>query len=171
MSPKKADTTERITGAAKELFIRQGFRGTSTKQIAQEAAVSEMTLFRHFRTKEAIFRAVILPLVSFFDELQIKKNENLKDLARQMIENRLSFLCEENGLVRLVLMESYLSPLGFNPIVETTDRIRGMIASIDKSKGELFLRLIMGFILTCLFLPEDCETFPEHLNQLVSLLE
>lgn len=35
-----------------ELFARHGFRATTTAQVARAAGVSEMTLFRHFPTKE-----------------------------------------------------------------------------------------------------------------------
>ena len=165
------DTKDRIVSTAKRLFIQQGYRGTSTKQIAREAGISEMTLFRHFPTKERVFRKVIQPLVSFFDNLQLREEPNPKTLIKQMLENRLSFLCEEGDLVRLVLMESYLTSLSFNPIAETADRIRSMFSPLDKPKRDLYLRLIMGFILTCIFLPEECQGFPEHLDHLVNLIE
>ena len=165
------DTKDRILASAKKLFIRQGYRGTSTRQIAQDAGISEMTLFRHFPAKEHVFRDVIQPLVSFFEALRLKEYSNPKALIRQMLENRLSFLYEEGDLVRLVLMESYQTSLSFNPIAETADRIRRLLDSIDKSKGDLYLRLIMGFILTCIFLPEECDGFPAELDQLVNLIE
>jgi TetR/AcrR family transcriptional regulator len=34
------------------LFSKKGFRGTTTKEIAQAAGVSEAIIFRHFETKE-----------------------------------------------------------------------------------------------------------------------
>ncbi|SMX93890.1 MULTISPECIES: TetR/AcrR family transcriptional regulator [unclassified Brevibacterium] len=40
--------------AALELFAEDGFDQTGTAQIAKRAGVSEMTLFRHFRSKEAL---------------------------------------------------------------------------------------------------------------------
>ncbi len=171
MSRTATDTKYRIISAAKKLFVQHGFKGTSTKQIAREAGISEMTLFRHFPTKERVFREVIQPLISFLDNLQFGDGHNLKTLVKQMLQDRLTFLCEERELVRLVLMESYLTSLSFNPIAETADRIRSMFSSIDKSKGDLYLRLIMGFILTCIFLPEKCDGFTADLDQLVNLLE
>jgi AcrR family transcriptional regulator len=55
MSPKQSPRTERIIGAAAQLFARQGYHGTSTREIARLAEVSENTLFRHFDHKEDIF--------------------------------------------------------------------------------------------------------------------
>jgi len=46
-------------GAAKELFARQGFEGTTTRQIAQRARVNEAIIFRHFPSKEDLYWAII----------------------------------------------------------------------------------------------------------------
>ncbi len=40
-----------------ELFAEQGYQATGTAQIAARAGVSEMTLFRHFPSKEALLLA------------------------------------------------------------------------------------------------------------------
>lgn len=40
-----------------ELFAEQGYDAAATAQIAQRAGVSEMTLFRHFPSKEALLLA------------------------------------------------------------------------------------------------------------------
>ncbi len=45
---------EKLMSAALELFAEQGFRGTSTAEIAQKAGVATGTLFHHFPTKEAL---------------------------------------------------------------------------------------------------------------------
>lgn len=50
---------EQIMDAAKELFARQGFEGTTTRQIAQRARVNEAIIFRHFPTKEDLYWAVL----------------------------------------------------------------------------------------------------------------
>lgn len=41
------------------LFASRGFRGTTTKEIAQAAGVSEAIIFRHFATKEELYTAII----------------------------------------------------------------------------------------------------------------
>jgi AcrR family transcriptional regulator len=55
MPPKQSPRTDRIIGAAAQLFARQGYHATSTREIARLAEVSENTLFRHFEHKEDIF--------------------------------------------------------------------------------------------------------------------
>jgi AcrR family transcriptional regulator len=48
-----------IVSVAMRLFSERGFRGTTTKEIAQAAGVSEAIIFRHFATKEDLYTAII----------------------------------------------------------------------------------------------------------------
>lgn len=48
-----------IAAVATRLFSESGFRGTTTKEIAQAAGVSEAIIFRHFATKEELYSAII----------------------------------------------------------------------------------------------------------------
>jgi AcrR family transcriptional regulator len=52
---KSSARTDKIVQAAGRLFAYQGYHGTSTRQIARLADVSENTLFRHFDHKEDLF--------------------------------------------------------------------------------------------------------------------
>jgi AcrR family transcriptional regulator len=46
---------DRLIDAAVQLFSRQGYRGTTTRQIARLANVNETSLFRHFARKQDLF--------------------------------------------------------------------------------------------------------------------
>jgi AcrR family transcriptional regulator len=48
-----------IVQVAMRLFSERGFRGTTTKEIAQAAGVSEAIIFRHFATKDELYTAII----------------------------------------------------------------------------------------------------------------
>ncbi len=48
-----------IVRVAMRLFSERGFRGTTTKEIAHAAGVSEAIIFRHFATKEELYAAII----------------------------------------------------------------------------------------------------------------
>ena len=48
-----------IVRVAMRLFSQRGFRGTTTKEIAQAAGVSEAIIFRHFTTKQELYAAII----------------------------------------------------------------------------------------------------------------
>jgi AcrR family transcriptional regulator len=48
-----------ILRIAVRLFSEHGFRGTTTKKIAEAAGVSEAMVFRHFATKEELYTAIL----------------------------------------------------------------------------------------------------------------
>jgi AcrR family transcriptional regulator len=50
---------DQILHIAIKLFSRNGFRGTTTKKIAEEAGVSEAMVFRHFATKRELYHAIL----------------------------------------------------------------------------------------------------------------
>src|SRR5690242_12225089 len=53
------DTRERILQAAARVYAQHGFRGATTRLIAIEAGVNEVTLFRTFGSKSALLEAVL----------------------------------------------------------------------------------------------------------------
>ena len=50
---------EQILQTAVNLFSQRGFKGTTTKEIARAAGVSEAMVFRHFENKDALYGAIL----------------------------------------------------------------------------------------------------------------
>src|ERR1700757_4638 len=69
-----------IVAVAAELFSQKGFRGTTTKEIADHAGVSEAIIFRHFTTKDDLYRAILDNKVKQATE---RMKENLNDAANR----------------------------------------------------------------------------------------
>jgi AcrR family transcriptional regulator len=53
------DIRDRILDAAKRVYAQHGFRGATTRLIAIEAGVNEVTLFRTFGSKAALFESLM----------------------------------------------------------------------------------------------------------------
>lgn len=53
------DRRHQLLEAALEVFSRQGFNGTTTKEVAAAAGVTEAIIFRHFPSKQALYTAVL----------------------------------------------------------------------------------------------------------------
>jgi AcrR family transcriptional regulator len=53
------EISERIIEAAKRVYAQHGFRGATTRLIAIEAGVNEVSLFRTFGSKAALFEALM----------------------------------------------------------------------------------------------------------------
>ena len=63
MSKPRLHAEERrvaIVEAAKPLFARHGFAGTTTKELARAAGVSEALVFQHFPSKAALYQEILL---------------------------------------------------------------------------------------------------------------
>lgn len=58
MSAEERDTGEAILVAAADLFAERGYKGTTTRAIAERAGVNEVTLFRRFKNKQGILRGL-----------------------------------------------------------------------------------------------------------------
>ena len=60
-----ASTRERILDAALDLFLDQGYDGTSLRQIAEQLGVTKAALYYHFESKEDILKALHMRLHEF----------------------------------------------------------------------------------------------------------
>ena len=52
-------TKERITEEALTLFSEKGYKGTSVKDIADAVGIKDASLYKHFKSKEEIFNAIV----------------------------------------------------------------------------------------------------------------
>lgn len=100
---------EQLIRVAIELFSRKGFSGTTTKEIAAAAGVTEALIFRHFPTKEAFYDAILLWRVENsrftgdFAELQALAERRDDDgLFRAVVRNVLGFHRENIDFLRLM---------------------------------------------------------------------
>lgn len=53
--PRDVEKTNAILNAAIDLFLEQGFDGTSMDEVARRAGVSKQTVYSHFSSKEQLF--------------------------------------------------------------------------------------------------------------------
>jgi AcrR family transcriptional regulator len=146
---KNSTQREKIVAAAAQLFARQGYHGTSTREIARLADVSENTIFRHFERKEGLFWSavrtrcsvvklrrdvlegmkdgeapeVILPkIIEFFSDILNYSPELLRLIAVALLEMqwKADIFCDEFLSPALSAISSYLA------INVKTGRIRNL---------------------------------------------
>jgi AcrR family transcriptional regulator len=102
-------TEEKILQAATRVFARHGVSGATTREIARQARVNEVTLFRHFRNKHELLRRVIMQSSRRFEPVfSDAPIETVADL-RRTVENYASIyvekLTENEEFVRTFLGE------------------------------------------------------------------
>jgi AcrR family transcriptional regulator len=106
---------EGILKSVRKVFVEKGLHGTTTRELANAAGVSEALLFKHFPSKEAIYAAIKL---SYFND------------ERQKIIERLEAL--EPSTSNLVLLVHYMFSQLFSERL-SNDEIRSLIRLMLRS--------------------------------------
>ncbi|MHB8075218.1 TetR/AcrR family transcriptional regulator [Desulfosporosinus fructosivorans] len=81
------NTEDKILNASIILFSQKGYSAVTTKEIAKEAGVSEMTLFRHFENKHNLFekafdKFVFSPkVIALFEEFEWDLERDLNKIC------------------------------------------------------------------------------------------
>jgi AcrR family transcriptional regulator len=113
-------TRERLLDAAAETFSRDGLRGATTREIARNAGVNEVTLFRHFKSKEQLLRAVLqrglVGEVAIMDQHSSWK-ENLRESMEKYAQHYYSHLEKKKGIARAFLAEAQVLPKSMQTMI------------------------------------------------------
>jgi len=90
---KQNNTKEKLVKTTLRLISERGYLGATTREIARQAGVTELTLFRNFGSKEKLFEAMLrrytfLPkLMELFPELnRVSYSESLKMIGTNYFE-------------------------------------------------------------------------------------
>ena len=108
-------TQVRIVEAAAQLFARQGYKGTSTRDISRLAKVNEVTLFRYFPRKWDLFTAAAtsrLSRIRMGRELQSKlaSDEDVTVVVPMLTEFLLENFVDHPDLMRLLYVAGFEVP-------------------------------------------------------------
>ena len=115
MEPKrkrmKADERrQEIIRAAMEVFARNGFGGSTTREIAENAGISEATIYSHFRNKEDLYTAIIDEKLQesepLYYPLDAMRNKDDPRVFTTIVSNYLHVHSEETNFLRLLLFSA-----------------------------------------------------------------
>jgi AcrR family transcriptional regulator len=105
----------RILTAARTLFTANGYKATTTKEIAALAGVAEPTLFRHFGSKSDLFEsAIIEPFSEFIDGWirswhEFSTDSSVEQLAEDLVDGLFKLVQQDRRLFQ-ELMEARADP-------------------------------------------------------------
>ena len=103
---------QRILEAAKETFTSLGYTRTTTQIIAEKALVAEITLFRHFGSKEKLFQVAVADIgdtgkmSGVADRLSGEPRADLILIGGQL----LTYFIEQQDAIRMLMFESIHFP-------------------------------------------------------------
>lgn len=169
---------EEILDVAEELFMKQGYNDTSTRQIAKLLEITQPNIYYHFKNKEEIYYQVMLRLAN-----EVGKNLtelSAKDTTFEEKIKAMAFYLQERHPFSLFMMmhdiqhtvspevskklfslweQGYKQP--FVTVFEQEDKIRSTVDS------EFAVRQL--FILISAYLDLPAEIKQENLNKAVEI--
>jgi AcrR family transcriptional regulator len=130
-SPSKSDETHtRIIKAASRLFAEKGFAGTTTRAISEEAGVNEVTLFRHFGSKENLVKVIMEqhggPAIATDLEARFSGDyvQDLTFIGHAMMK----VMTERSDAMRMAICEAGNFPEFQQVVAENPRQLRRMLA-------------------------------------------
>jgi len=102
-----SDRRGQILRGAMELFAEKGFRGTTTREIAQNLGISEALMFKYFPSKEALYRAIIQKRTDGTEEMFFPKEaiqaKDDRGVFRAIASNLIARNTGDPTFMRLIL--------------------------------------------------------------------
>ena len=101
-------TRTTILQAAHDLFIEQGYHGTSMRQIANTAHLALGGLYNYFSSKEQVFEAVFLAFHPYHQVLPLiaeARGDSLEQLVQDAMRRMTQAVEERPGFLNLMFIE------------------------------------------------------------------
>lgn len=107
--PRSEAAHKAILRAALRLVTRHGFRAVTVNEIAAEAGVGKMTLYRHWPNKSAVVMDALLALIG--DETAFPEAKNALQSLRHQLDLQAAFFRSPRGnLIRSLISEAQSDP-------------------------------------------------------------
>lgn len=126
--PRKK-TQEKIENAAIALFAEKGYKGTSTRKIAKEAGVSELTIYRCYKTKDELFRIALLRRApdKWLKAVEPDPTQSSEEQLLHLCEVIYRTLMERQDLIRIFYRDAAEHPEIVQMVKEIPAKIWGPI--------------------------------------------
>ena len=116
-------TRQKLLDAALEAFSENGFKGTSTRDIAERAGVHHPLITYHFKNKEELWRAAADKVFSEFSAalLEARRDsalQNPRERMASMIRTYVRYAARKPALHKLMLQESSRSSRRLDWLIE-----------------------------------------------------
>jgi AcrR family transcriptional regulator len=105
-----SEVQDLVLKAAHQLFATQGYHGTTTRQIAEEAGVGEPVIFRNFGSKAGLFeKAILTPFTEFINgwvvlwDREPPASTDPEKIVRSFVTGFIDVVDEHRELIRTLI--------------------------------------------------------------------
>ncbi|MCD4827488.1 MAG: TetR/AcrR family transcriptional regulator [Acholeplasmataceae bacterium] len=158
------DTKALIMKASLDVFSNKGYISATTLDISKQAGVSEMTLFRHFGTKNNLFIQTIKQAMgqSIIENLEIDMSLSFKEFVKRLLHEKLLVISTQIDLIKMLIRETLAhtlpDDLAFtkiisNQVIQKISRY-AKVHKLDMHR-ESFAQLVVGLLLRYAIIEEN----------------
>src|SRR5579875_1063578 len=158
------ETRTRILQATRDIFSHKGFRGTTTREVAERAGVNEATLFRHFGNKEALIEAMFKNVCeqdpATIDELFDRPTGDISTDLLRIASVSLRRMEAKRDLIVISLAEEQRDPTGFNMLWRTPSAVfeRGEVRGEPAMLARFFMGMLFSQVMgRCIYGSQDYD--------------
>lgn len=118
---------DKIREAAKRVFLKKGFDGTTSRDIAKEADMNIALTNYYFRSKEKLFLEIFKDVLEeYFQNMLtiLNKDIDIKTKISEIIDNDFAMMKKEPDLVIFIMNEIHKSPQRLFPDMSVFRQVR-----------------------------------------------
>ncbi|MET7256872.1 TetR/AcrR family transcriptional regulator [Dyadobacter jiangsuensis] len=118
---------DKIREAAKRVFLKKGFDGTTSRDIAKEADMNIALTNYYFRSKEKLFLEIFKDVLEeYFQNMLtiLNKDIDIKSKISEIIDNDFAMMKKEPDLVIFIMNEIHKSPQRLFPDMSIFRQVR-----------------------------------------------
>ena len=141
MFNERENTEEKIINATFKLLQREGIEKATTKKIATEAGVNEVTIFRKFGNKQNLIEKTKTHFIKvFIDKLKgvfyFKGDEDIEDYLRGAFNGLLNLSDKDFSIIKVAMEEVREIPEKKLLITQITDVVLNKLEEFFKIQNE-----------------------------------
>ncbi|MDD4933411.1 MAG: TetR/AcrR family transcriptional regulator [Methylacidiphilaceae bacterium] len=147
---RASGSRDKIIASATSLFAARGFKGTTTRMIADLAQVNEALIYRHFPNKRGLYAAIIEKkietLVPLLNRLRqaAETSESMETVLREIAREMFASVEEDPQFLRIFYFSGLeghdLSRMFFEAYIETFNQYLGSYF-LSKSREGMIRRM------------------------------
>ncbi|WP_297983486.1 TetR/AcrR family transcriptional regulator [uncultured Methanobrevibacter sp.] len=142
MKLKDESTEDKIINATFTLLKENGISKTTTRKIANEAGVNEVTIFRKFKNKKNLLNEVkevyFQYLLDLLDEIfDYDENISIEDYIKSRFNAVINLSNDEVNIIKIGLQETEIIPIENDYINRITSKVISKLSGFFKLKMEM----------------------------------
>lgn len=136
---------EKILTTAEDLFLTQGYKNTTIRQIVQKSGITSGSIYNIFEDKEHLFSALVDKFMGIVRSAVNKELKEADEIHRFIALVYVELYCAEaSPVIREMMMASHTSPILMEDILSRHEKIARPVWDLKKHEDDLPQALLLS---------------------------